>query len=309
MLLRRIVYVIAAGLLVSWFIADPLAAQEWKSGVEWKEPPVVQPGKTDRDPPSDAIVLFDGKDLSLWEGGERWLIKDGVATAQGGEIRTKPVFGDIQLHVEWATPTVVEGQGQGRGNSGVFLMGRYEVQVLDSYENATYFDGQAASIYKQTPPMANVMRRPGEWNSYDIIFTAPKFRVNGSVEKPAFVTVIHNGAVVLNHFELLGITGFTEAPLYSAHAEKGPISLQFHGNPVQFRNIWVRELQAPVGQRVGAPYNGQRKQPPRRARTEEPVAPANPAEAAAAKPETAKPAAEKPEAKPAAEKPEAKPLP
>jgi hypothetical protein len=223
--------------------------------VEWSRPPVVAPGETNHEAPSDAIVLFDGTNLAQWEGGDKWLVEDGVAVPREGEIVSKQAFGDIQLHVEWAAPEEIRGSGQGRGNSGIFLMGQYEVQVLDSYQNETYFDGQAAAIYKQTPPMANAMRKPGEWNTYDILFTAPQFRVNGTLSKPAYVTVIHNGVVVLNHFEILGSTGFTEAPSYRAHAEKGPISIQYHNDPVRFRNIWVRELTAPSGQRTRTPYN------------------------------------------------------
>ncbi|MGE3777788.1 MAG: DUF1080 domain-containing protein [Pirellulaceae bacterium] len=277
-----------------------LGGQEWKSGVEWKEPPIVHPGKTDNLPPSDAVVLFNGEDLSQWEGGDKWLVKDGVAIPQGGEIRTKQAFGDVQLHLEWAAPLEIEGEGQGRGNSGVFLMGLYEVQVLDSYNNTTYFDGQAGAIYKQTPPMVNAMRRPGEWNTYDILFTAPRFRVNGMLSQPAYITVIHNGIVVLNHFELLGSTGFTEAPRYVPHAEKAPIALQFHNDPVQFRNIWVRELTPPVGYRAGPPYNLERSKAAtgknRRKKKEDRPAEPPPAEAAPAKP--AVPAEPAPKAKP-----------
>lgn len=236
-------------------------AQEWKSGVEWQEPPIVTPGASDEMASSDAIVLFDGSNLDQWEGGDKWLVEDGVAIPRSREIRSKQQFGDIQLHLEWSAPTEIRGEGQGRGNSGVFLMGLYEVQVLDSFQNTTYFDGQAASIYKQTPPMVNAMRKPGEWNTYDIVFTGPRFKGNGDVEKPGYVTVIHNGLVALNHFELMGPTGFTEAPHYRPHAETGPISLQFHGDAVRFRNIWVRELKSPVGRRVGAPFNIEPKKP------------------------------------------------
>ena len=147
-------------------------AQEWNSGIVWPEPPLVEPGVSGG-PPSDAVVLFDGKDLSQWNGGEKWLVTDGVATAQGGGISTKESFGDCQLHVEWASPAEVTGSGQGRGNSGVYLMGQYEVQILDSHRNETYFDGQAGSIYKQSPPMVNACRPPGEWQTFDIIFRAP----------------------------------------------------------------------------------------------------------------------------------------
>ncbi|MEZ6131625.1 MAG: DUF1080 domain-containing protein [Planctomycetaceae bacterium] len=228
-------------------------AQDYKSGIEWQQPPIVTPGATDDAPPSDAVILFDGKDMSAWEGGD-WRVEDGVAYSGKGNIQTKQSFGDIQMHIEWSAPTEVKGNGQGRGNSGVYLMGQYEIQVLDSYENETYFDGQAGSVYKQTPPMANAMRKPGEWNTYDIFWTAPRFKVNGDLESPAYVTLIHNGVLVLNHFELLGPSSFVEPPHYTVHAPTGPIRLQDHGNPVRFRNIWVRELHPPVGKRVRAPY-------------------------------------------------------
>lgn len=233
----------------------PVSAQEWKSGVQWEEPPVVTPGKRTGDAPSDAIVLFDGTSMSAWENGDQWIIDDGHAIPNRTNILSNQHFGDIQLHVEWASPKKIEGESQGRGNSGIFLMDRYEVQVLDSFQNPTYFDGQAAGIYKQTPPMVNAMRRPGEWNTYDIFFTAPVFRTNGDLEKPAYVTVMHNGVLVQNHFELLGPTLYTKAPHYEAHAEKAPIRIQYHGNPVRFRNIWVRELMPAKGTRVSGPYN------------------------------------------------------
>lgn len=230
-------------------------AQEWKSGVEWNAPPLVTPGATDDAAPSDAIVLFDGSNLDAWEGGEKWLIEDGVALPRESGIQTKQHFGDIQLHVEWTAPTEIRGEGQGRGNSGIYLMGYYEVQVLDSFENPTYFDGQAGSIYKQTAPLANAMRKPGEWNYYDIIFNAPTFKSNGDVVKPGHVTLIQNGVLMLNHFELEGPTSYTAAPKYVPHAETGPISLQFHGDAVKFRNMWLREIKPAVGRRTGLPFN------------------------------------------------------
>ncbi|MCH2212594.1 MAG: DUF1080 domain-containing protein [Fuerstiella sp.] len=229
-------------------------AQEWKSGVEWQEPPVVTPGDRDSDAPSDAIVLFDGTNLSAWDNGDAWRIEEGVAIPTETSISTKQHFGDIQMHIEWSAPNAIEGEGQGRGNSGVFLMGLYEVQVLDSYRNVTYFDGQAASVYKQTPPMVNAMRRPGEWNTYDIYFKAPTFRTNGELETPAYVTVVHNGILVQHHFELLGPTAYLEAPHYVAHAETGPVMLQDHHDAVRYRNIWVRPLVSPQGRRVSAPF-------------------------------------------------------
>jgi len=245
-------------------IADFAFAQEWKSGVEWQEPPLVTPGATNDAPPSDAIVLFDGTNLDQWDAGENWQVADGVAIPQKSQIVSKQHFGDMQLHLEWSSPAEVRGEGQGRGNSGVYLMGHYEVQILDSYENTTYFDGQAGSIYKQTPPLANAMRKPGEWNYYDIVFTVPKFKGNGDIDQPGHVTLIQNGVLMLNHFELMGPTSFVEAPHHKPHAETGPISLQFHGDPVRFRNIWVREIKPPVGHRTGPPFNLQSKPKPKK---------------------------------------------
>ena len=207
------------------------------------EPRVIDPGP----PPSDAIVLFDGKDLSQWAGEKngpaKWEIKDGVATVNGtGSISTKQEFGDCQLHVEWATPEKVEGEGQGRGNSGILLQGRYEVQVLDSYINKTYYHGQAGSIYKQYAPLVNACRKPGEWQTYDIIFHAPRFDADGKLEKPGTVTVLQNGVLVQDNVEIKGITGPTGAPKYRAHPVKQSLVLQDHHNPVRYRNIWIREL-------------------------------------------------------------------
>ena len=217
---------------------------EYKSGIVWPEPPVVDPGDANT-PPSDAIVLFDGTDLSALEGAERWKIADGAATVQGSGARTKQAFGDCQLHLEFATPAEVKGAGQGRGNSGVYMMGKYEIQILDSYENTTYFDGQCGAVYKQQPPTVNVSRPPGEWQTYDILFTAPRF-ADGKLKSPAYVTVLHNGVMIHNHFELQGGTSYVAPPKYAPHPEKLPISLQFHGNPVRFRNIWIRENVSPL---------------------------------------------------------------
>jgi hypothetical protein len=225
--------------------------QEYKSGIYWNEPTVIDPGGPGQ-PPSDAIVLFEGTNLDAWHGGEKWIIKDGAATTAGGSINTKQKFGDCQLHLEFATPSEVKGSGQGRGNSGVYLMGRYEVQVLDSYENTTYYDGQCAAIYKQTPPIVNACRKPGEWQTYDILFTAPRFNDDGSLKSPGYVTVIQNGVVVQNHFELQGGTSYVAPPEYSKHGEKESLSLQFHGNKTRFRNIWIREnVHAPKGEQLG----------------------------------------------------------
>lgn len=217
------------------------AANEYKSGIPWPEPVILDPGPVGG-PPADAVVLFDGTNLDAWEGGDKWEIKDGIATAKGGGITTKAGFGTCQLHVEWATPEEVKGEGQGRGNSGIYLMGKYELQILDSFNNKTYFDGQAGSIYKQKPPMVNASRKPGEWQSYDILFTAPKFDEQGNVTAKGYITVLHNGVVIHNHTELQGTTSYTEPPKYQKHPDKLPLNIQFHGNPVRFRNIWIREM-------------------------------------------------------------------
>ncbi len=229
-----------AGLVVLGLSAWTIAA-EWKSGKVWPEPKVIDPGDATR-APSDAIVLFDGKDLSQWEGGDQWIIRDGYAISNKTSITTKRPFGSCQLHVEWAAPEKVEGEGQGRGNSGVYLMNNYEVQILDSYENTTYFDGQCGAIYKQHPPLVNACRKPGQWQTYDILFEAPKFDDNGKLKRPGYVTLLHNGVVVQNHAEIEGTTAWDRAPAYTAHPDKLPLQLQFHGNPVRFRNVWIREL-------------------------------------------------------------------
>jgi hypothetical protein len=217
------------------------AIDEWKSGKIWPEPKLVQPGDNGA-PPSDAVVLFDGKDMSAFADADKWKVKDGVVTCGGNDIHSKQEFGDCQLHLEFATPEVVRGNGQGRGNSGVFFMDRYELQVLDSINNPTYFDGQCAAIYKQHPPLVNASRKPGQWQTYDAIFTAPRFEADGKLKTPAYITVLHNGVVVQDHFPLLGSTAYDRPPAYEAHPLKAPLRLQYHNNPVRFRNIWVREL-------------------------------------------------------------------
>jgi hypothetical protein len=224
--------------------------QEYKSGIVWPEPPVIDPGPAGG-VPSDAIILFDGKSLDGWVNGDKWKVEDGVATA-AGTITSKQKFGDCQIHVEFATPEEVKGSGQGRGNSGIYLMSRYEVQVLDSYDNQTYFDGQCGAIYKEQPPTVNACRKPGEWQTYDIIFNAPRFHPDGSLHTAGYVTVLHNGVLIHNHFELLGVTSYTEPPRYIAHADREPLQVQFHGNPVRFRNIWLRENVKPL---VGLNFN------------------------------------------------------
>jgi hypothetical protein len=211
-------------------------------------PAVVNPGPAPAAPapvPEDAVVLFDGKDLSRWTSGgkeARWKVAEGAMEVNGtGTIETRESFGDLQLHLEWAAPKGVESASQGRGNSGVFFMGRYELQVLDSFENRTYSDGQAAALYGQTPPLVNACRKPGEWQSYDVVFTAPRFE-NGGLKSPARITVFHNGVLVHHDVAFLGATAHRAVAQYAEHAASGPIALQDHGNPVRYRNVWVRKL-------------------------------------------------------------------
>jgi hypothetical protein len=236
-------------------LAQPLAAQDWQREQQqpqateiWEPvPPKVQTGAPGQ-PPSDAIILFGGQNLDAWEsdrgGPARWEVKDGMFTVKAGTggIRTRQAFGDCQLHIEWRAPQKIEGEGQGRGNSGVFLMGQYEVQVLDSYESRTYSNGQAASVYKQYAPLVNATKPPSEWQAYDIIFMAPVFDESGRLRRPATVTVLHNGVLVQNHATLLGGTQYKGLPAYLAHPERLPLGLQDHDNPVSFRNIWIRPL-------------------------------------------------------------------
>ncbi|MFT4538979.1 MAG: hypothetical protein ACI841_000683 [Planctomycetota bacterium] len=222
-------------------------------GGEWRvhdgtrpQPRIVTPGASSS-APSDATVLFDGTDLSAWQGNKgdaQWTIEDGAMVVNGtGAIRTREEFGDVQLHVEFATPSEVKGNSQGRGNSGVFLLGRYEIQVLDSYDNKSYPDGQASSLYGQYPPQVNACRSPGEWQAYDIFFQAPRFD-GDTLLSPALVTVIHNGVLVHHAKEYLGPTRHKQVASYSKHASTGPIQLQDHSNPVRYRNIWVRDIDA-----------------------------------------------------------------
>ena len=229
---------------VPWHVHDPARPN----------PPVVTPGATPGAAPSDAVVLFDGRDLSKWAhrgtGADskrlldtKWPVRDGYfETAVGtGSLHTRESFGDVQLHVEWAAPRSIEGHSQGRGNSGIFLMGLYEIQVLDSYNNRTYADGQAGAMYGQWPPLANAARMPGEWQTYDIVFEAPRFE-GSKLVKPAFQTVFWNGVVIHNRKEAIGATVWRNVAKYSPHAEALPLMLQDHDNPVRYRNIWVRRL-------------------------------------------------------------------
>lgn len=251
-------------LALTCFAIPSLAAQGTKPRPEDTEvwtpvPRVITPGHTDGAAPSDAIVLFDGHDLDQWvavndHGPARWSVSEGVLTVNkaAGNIETKRSFTNYQLHLEWRIPEGITGSGQARGNSGVFLASTgsgdagYEIQVLDSYENKTYVNGQAASIYKQYPPLVNAMRKPGEWQTYDIVWTAPTFHDDGTLATPAYVTAFQNGVLVQNHVALKGETVYIGAPSYRKHGA-APIKLQAHGDPsapISFRNMWVRELDA-----------------------------------------------------------------
>jgi hypothetical protein len=230
--------------------AKPADTEVWEP-----VPKVVTPGATDSAPPSDAVVLFDGKSLDQWvsvkdKSPAAWTVADGVMTVNKkvGDIETKRTFGSYQMHLEWRIPTGITGEGQARGNSGLFLGstadGGYELQVLDSFDNKTYVNGQAGAIYKQSIPLANAMRKPGEWQTFDVIWTAPTFKADGSLATPAYATAFHNGVLVQNHFTLKGDTRNVGTPAYKAHGAL-PIKLQSHGDPsppISFRNIWVREL-------------------------------------------------------------------
>jgi hypothetical protein len=215
-------------------------------------PPVVTPAPAGPPvaPPADAILLFNGTSLGEWRAEDssaaKWILRPAgryVEVAPGtGSLVSRKSFGDVQLHIEWRTPLPVEGKDQDRGNSGVYLMGLYEVQVLDSYNNDTYPDGMAGSLFGQNPPLVNAARPPGEWQTYDIVFRHPRFRADSTLERPARMTVLWNGVLVQDNFEMVGQTVFGRRATYSAHADKLPISLQDHSHPVRYRNIWVREL-------------------------------------------------------------------
>jgi hypothetical protein len=222
----------------------------YESGIVWEEPPQVTPG-TSGSPPSDAIVLFDGKSMDAWKGGDKWVLENGEGIAKSA-VSTKQAFGDCQLHLEFASPKKIRGKGQGRGNNGVgFMNARYEIQILDSWDNPTYLDGMCAALYKQRPPLVAASRKPGEWQTYDIVFEAPRFK-EGKLARPAFVTVFHNGVLVQNHVEILGATAYDSPPQYTPHAEKEPLVLMYHGDPVHFRNIWIREIRELQGKRPEA---------------------------------------------------------
>jgi hypothetical protein len=224
-----------------WVVHDPFRPQPRQIN-----PGTVTPRDEPSTPPSDAIVLFDGTNLDAWDDGKgnppKWTLRDGFFECgkKSGTIQTRQKFGSVQLHIEWASPSEVKGSSQGRGNSGVYLAGLYELQVQDNYDNLTYPDGQASSLYGFRPPRVNVSRRPGEWQSYDIIFEMPKF-ADGKVVKKALITVLHNGVVTQHGVEIPGILGHKKTQPYRVHGP-GHIKLQDHGNPVRYRNIWIREL-------------------------------------------------------------------
>lgn len=274
----RTVPVIVCLFLLGHLTAQPIEVdfqalqktKPWVATEQWEPvPPKVTPGVF-TGPPSDAIVLFDGKDLSAWHkpkygygvrvdqaesiinwkrqhpefSDPEWVVKDGqlIVNPGTGDIETKRSFGDVQLHIEWLAPEDPGKKDQGYSNSGVFFMGLYEIQILNSYENDTYANGQAAAMYKQHIPSVNASRPPGEWQSYDIVFMAPRFKSDGTLESPATITAFHNGVLVQNHVELKGPCIFIGEPYYFKHPDKLPLLLQDHGNKVRFRNIWIREL-------------------------------------------------------------------
>jgi hypothetical protein len=256
----QILAVASLASITAFLVAQEPAKPKPEDTEVWEPvPQIVTPGATNADPPSDAIVLFDGKNLDQWVSAQdhspaRWEVASGIMTvskAHGvGNIETKRSFKNYQLHIEWRVPENITGSGQERGNSGVFLASTgpgddgYELQVLDSYNNKTYVNGQAASIYKQSPPLVNPNRKPGEWQSYDVVWTAPTFNEDGSLKTPAFVTVFFNGVLVQNHFQLKGQTLYRGQPFYKKY-DSAPIKLQAHGDksePLSFRNIWARDI-------------------------------------------------------------------
>jgi hypothetical protein len=227
---------------------------EWRVPLDWPRPRVVDPGPAPEGPvppPADAVVLFDGSDLRAWRGAERWKVADGVATVGRGVIVSKDAFGDCQVHLEFRTPSPPRGKGQARGNSGLFMMEQYEIQILDSHEDGTdgpltYPDGQCGALYRQQPPAVNACRAPGAWQTYDVLFTRPRFHADGTLATPARVSVLHNGIAIHAGTVVLGRNVFRAAPTYTHHADALPIKLQDHGNPVEFRSIWVRPFEPVV---------------------------------------------------------------
>jgi len=253
LIMKNVMVILIVLLTVTFFIAGCAAPQQPAKQYKWKVhdpdrpvPPIITPG-TATSAPSDAIVLFDGSDLSEWASSgdkpAKWKVENDymVIPKGGGTLRTRRSFGNCQLHIEWASPAEVKGSDQGRGNSGIYFMGQYEVQVLDSYNNKTYADGQAGGIYGQKPPLANACRPPGEWQTYDIIFHRPIF-ADEKLVKPATITVLHNNILIQDHWIIEGRTLWRQRAIYKPHADALPITLQDHGNPVRYRNIWIRPL-------------------------------------------------------------------
>lgn len=252
--MRKIPFLASAMLLTVFTIFAAQVDTRWKiHDPDRPVPPVIHPGTPSTPeapgrPPSDAVVLFDGKDLSQWQHNDgspaKWKVENGYMeiVPKTGYIYTRQPFGDCQLHVEFREPVPPKGESQERGNSGVFLMGLYEIQVVDSYENKTYADGQAAALYGQYPPQVNASRPPGQWQTYDIVFHGPRFDPAGKLLRPARVTVLHNGVLAQDNVELTGPTAHQHRPPYKPGPDKLPLALQDHGNPVRFRNIWIREL-------------------------------------------------------------------
>jgi Domain of Unknown Function (DUF1080) len=242
--LLLMLFAVATAYALNAQITDPKATEVWEP-----KPRIVTPGATAPNAPSDAIVLFDGSHLREFiatkdSSAAQWVLnKDSSMTVKpgSGDVQTKREFGDCQLHIEFKTPPVVKGEGQGRGNSGVFLQNRYEVQVLDCFGNTTYPNGQTGAIYKQSIPLVNACRKPGDWQTYDILYTAPKFNTDGIRVSPGYVTVLHNGVLIQHHTEIKGTTEYIGLPQNPAHG-KGPVRLQDHGDLVSYRNIWIREL-------------------------------------------------------------------
>lgn len=231
-------------LLACCALATTTLAAEDNGG--WAPLENVTPGDTVAEPPSDSIVLFDGTDFSHWTGGEKWSIENGEAVVGKSWLVTKRSFGDCQIHLEWSAPSPAEPyDGAKRGNSGVHLMKLYEFQIMDAYENVTAPHRSAGSMYKQVPPAVNAVRPPGEWNTCDLFWTAPEFDEQGKLAKPAYLTAVLNGVLILNHAEVQGKTSHKEAPVYRAHEARRPFSLQNHSSPVRFRNIWARDFEFP----------------------------------------------------------------
>lgn len=273
---RALTALFAASLTLSAFAEEKLGYDDTPMipDTKWRvhdgtrpQPKVITPGtgSTNEKPgkaPSDAIVLFDGTNADKWAGGDNgkgWQVADGALVASKQDLLSRQDFGDMHLHIEYSAPKPPKGGGQGRSNSGIFIMGQYEIQVLDSYENKTYPDGNSGAVYGQYPPLVNASLPPGEWNTFDIFFTAPKFKDDKSLETPAYVTVLHNGVVIHNRAKILGAASHRKLGTYTAHPDKGPILLQALNSGMRYRNIWVR----PINNYDNQPADGESVKPPR----------------------------------------------